>query len=300
MENDNGHSIDGNRDNDSDSGIGSASGNPARPDTIDDDSPDAIARYLGINTDRGAESADGSNGSEVDGSRGNSGERADDSGNSEHAGIATSGASRKRGRPAGSRNRVRTGDSEETDGSNEDSARVKTPRRTRASGAESASKVIIPATTRELINDSWTALYWLPAQVTGIREVELNESEADVLTSRTETLIKSLGTKRAKASLALLDKYAPGVSLAVAVAIITLPKVRLIKTHNARMNNVTPHPATANNNNLGARGSNTNSITPEFGNIVTVDGNGGQPITIGREQPLTAADLDFIGGSGVS
>ena len=143
-------------------------------------------------------------------------------------------------------------------------------------------------------------MYWLPAQVTGIREVELSETEADVLTSRTETLIKSLGTKRAKASLAMLDKYAPGVSLAVAVAIITLPKARLIKTHNARTANVAPNNAPANNANNNAGGRDANVVTSQFGRIVTHDDNGGERVVIGREEPLTASDLDFIGGSGVS
>jgi hypothetical protein len=140
--------------------------------------------------------------------------------------------------------------------------------------------------TRELLADAITGLYWVPAQLTGLKEWELSEDEAGVLAVRVEAILKTgFDKKRAAKINKTIERFLPAVSLIVAASIITLPRIRLTKA--ARDN----HSRTASE---AARRAGRSHVEQSATSSAQANAGGNSER---RARALTTADINEFGGT---
>jgi hypothetical protein len=98
-------------------------------------------------------------------------------------------------------------------------------------GVIEEEKVELPASSAELIGDLYSIMFWMVGQVTQVPEWKLRdndvEDEAAFLGERTEIFIKSLGKRRATNLMKSLGKVGPALGFISAVAMVTVPRVKL-------------------------------------------------------------------------
>jgi hypothetical protein len=202
---------------------------------------------------------------------------------------------RGRGRPRGSGKRSGTGTAE---GQEKLASEIPTrldrepaPRKVRGVVDED-EPISTPANTRQLLEDLYTGVFWVPAQVLGESHWELN-GEEKILAERTDSLIKSQGKARAKRVQKAIDKYLPGLSLVVALALIVKPRLQI--TNELKR---AKHIRQSAEHRGQANAPVDSGFTATRGDTQpTPQGGGGSPEV--RERPLTSADISRIGGSEV-
>lgn len=119
----------------------------------------------------------------------------------------------------------------------------------------------------------------------------LSEQEAKVLADRTAGTIKGMDKKRAKALTQFFDKYAPGVSLVIAVAMIAGPRVKQSQLRNQR--GITTGAAPGNDRGEAPEQPTSNATpgsNPQWDRTADAESPGVTAV------PLTAADLAEFGG----
>lgn len=174
-------------------------------------------------------------------------------------------------------------------------AQTPAPKKVRSAAAEAEG---IAGNTRELLEDAVTALYWIPAQVTGLPGWELNATEARLLAERGEAFFKSLGKARSDRLIKVMDKFMPGASLAITALIITMPRVKMTQAARAasgqtsRLDSVTSSEASR----TGSVREPAAGYSPTYSAAEPVADSGeGAPAV--SERPITAADIVKLGGS---
>jgi hypothetical protein len=154
------------------------------------------------------------------------GDPADDHRSGEGTGAGKRGGTRSRNTGSGDEGGAAR---EEKKPVRESIPRVEKP--IKVKGIVEDEKVELPASSKELIGDLYSVLFWMIGQATQVPEWKLKdngeENEAEFLGERTEIFIKSLGKRRATALMKSLGKIGPTLGFVSAVAMVTVPRVKL-------------------------------------------------------------------------
>lgn len=234
----------------------------------------------------------GSSGTGTESSKSGNGD-SDNNASTNNAGTGTGsgsvGSKRGRGRPVGSKNRTGTERTETETRTVNDSTVGRAPRKVKGESVEDEALANVPQTTRELIENVYSGLYWSIGQLTGYPQVwELKEGQEEALAGATEAMIKSLGKRKASKTLKAINEYFPGISLVVTALVITVPRIQATRI----INNGKRSSATAPTGNSG-NGADGNISTPSGINNVTGNGPSGNAGL--RERPVTGADFKEFG-----
>lgn len=167
------------------------------------------------------------------------------------------------------------------------------PRKVRSNVVED-EQVLTPLNTRELIEDVYTGLFWLPSEVLKQPHWELQNGEEKLLAERTQVTINSLGKRRAKRAKDAIDTYLPGLSLFAAFAMIVASRVkqtqeinRGINSRNAQQERAASGPG------YPAGSGDGQPVAASDAGATSQNGFGDSAV---RERSLTASDIAKISG----
>lgn len=259
---------------------------------IDGDDPGA---GIGPSNESGGDHRSDVSGSEADGGRGEAvgATGAGTSGDNRSADNAgTDAGSGESSRRVGAGKRAASAaDSQARDAGENVSRRVSPkapPKKTKTVIEEGAFN--LPDSSKELIGDLYSVMFWIAGQVTLVPEWQINDEEADLLGERTEKFVKSLGKKRASNLMKTLGKIGPPLGLVSALAMVTVPRVKLTMQRN-RVNDV-PQKSVSRATETEGSGGATDAAPAS--DLPTVEGSNGNSPTGLRPRPFAAGDFAEI------
>jgi hypothetical protein len=155
-------------------------------------------------------------------------------------------------------------------------------------------KVELPASSKELIGDLYSVIFWMVGQATGVPEWKLKdngeENEAEFLGERTEAFVKSLGKRRATALMKSLGKIGPTLGFVSAIAMVTAPRVKLTIQRAKHHGNPQSVPPAIPGSPAATPGAAESSTTSGNG----VDAGSNQNGAALRERSFAAADFEQV------
>lgn len=221
-------------------------GNDAHSGRAADSAADTTSAYTGNADDSSVRSgaADGASGSADGGSADGNGP-GDSSGNGSDRGTepveyvtytTRSGEVRQRRKRRDSRDYSSAGGSnrnadngsaadtsETTRQTDENTARVNPPRRTRSASSTSAP---MAQNTRELVRDAFEFVFWGIGAATKVPGWELEPDESKELAQRAQNFWTSLDKKKAQRWEAIANKWLPGITFVGAIVAVGAPRVK--------------------------------------------------------------------------
>jgi hypothetical protein len=154
-------------------------------------------------------------------------------------------------------------------------------------------KVELPASSKELIGDLYSVVFWMVGQATGVPEWKLKdngeENEAEFLGERTEAFIKSLGKRRATNLMKSLGKIGPTLGFVGAIAMVTAPRVKLT-IHRSKHGNSQSIPSATSGNPPATPGP-AESVASGGNGVDAGSGSNGAAL---RERSFIAADFGQV------
>lgn len=206
-------------------------------------------------------------------------------------------STRTRGRSSGSGSRsggtgTRRTANQETKSLEKDLDGVK-PRKVKGVVDGDDAPFTVSESAKELIGDLYMVMFWLAAQVTDTPEIKLGNDEGELLGEKTEKFVKSLGKRRATNVMKSLGKIGPAVGLVSAVAMVTVPRAKLLM--GKKKSGQIPQP-TEQRQDTRTTTTTTDRVAPE---VVSDIRPGGNTNTGLRERSFSSGDFKDFGGEDV-